>query len=379
MQHVQNPVPRLSEARPGLPTSLDALLLKALAKAPEDRFADANSFLDALARVRADAVSAVSGGPGRAAGLAGAAGATAGMGGAGRAADDPGATAVRAGRRRGPGAPPASEDGGHAAATEVRPPQAPRPRRGTLAAVLFTLAVLVAVAVSAWALTSADPADPPEGTLAERDEGTTTSAPPETTATTAAPTTETTAPATTAPPTTAPPAEPPTTAPEGEGDGGEGSGSTVLGVAVGEPVDVTTFGATIRLPQGWQMRGANSTETLRTVTGTGPRGAAVRVDENLAWTGGAVDLEPDARRLEAGLYSRYPDMQTIAMEPGEFKGARALRWEFVHSASSGRLHKIDLFFQRDAETRPAAILVTWPEGNAEAEREARAVLDSLEF
>ena len=46
--HVDAPVPPASERRPELPPAVDAVLERGLAKDPEDRFADATSFVAAL-------------------------------------------------------------------------------------------------------------------------------------------------------------------------------------------------------------------------------------------------------------------------------------------------------------------------------------------
>jgi eukaryotic-like serine/threonine-protein kinase len=386
LQHVRAPVPRLREVRPELPASIDSVLARALAKRPEDRFADAQSFLQALTQTRADAVTAVFGQMG-------------------------------AGRRGAGGRPPAGS--GYTEPTSARPTRvrsaagrgerlrptpapagAPSPggdasgrRWGRTVALVLSVLVLAGAAVVALALTLGDPrgGSAPDGTADDQtaEEGPQATSPAD--APSEAETPATDAPATappetgppeTGPPVTAPPADPPgQNGPPGqEGrEGEEETPDTVLGVSVGEPVEVTSFGATIRLPSGWQVRGFRSTDTLGTFLASRPQGASVRVDENLAWDGGRVDLEPDARRLEADLYERYDDMETISMERTDHRGARALRWEFVHSAGGERLHKVDLFFQRDGDTPPAAILVTWPEGAAQAEQEARAVLETLEF
>ncbi|WP_431967705.1 serine/threonine protein kinase [Nocardia sp. bgisy134] len=48
--HMQQPPPRLSTVRPGLPPALDAVLLRALAKRPDDRFGSCAEFAEAARR-----------------------------------------------------------------------------------------------------------------------------------------------------------------------------------------------------------------------------------------------------------------------------------------------------------------------------------------
>ncbi|MEV0030795.1 protein kinase [Nocardia sp. NPDC050793] len=48
--HMQQPPPRLSAVRPGLPPALDAVLLRALAKRPDDRFDSCTEFAEAARR-----------------------------------------------------------------------------------------------------------------------------------------------------------------------------------------------------------------------------------------------------------------------------------------------------------------------------------------
>jgi serine/threonine-protein kinase len=50
-QHVHSPAPRLNAVKPELPAPLDALLARALAKAPRDRFADMRELIAALQKV----------------------------------------------------------------------------------------------------------------------------------------------------------------------------------------------------------------------------------------------------------------------------------------------------------------------------------------
>jgi serine/threonine-protein kinase len=53
LAHVWKPLPRPSELRRDVPPELDAVVMKALAKLPEHRFASAQQFLRALGRVKA--------------------------------------------------------------------------------------------------------------------------------------------------------------------------------------------------------------------------------------------------------------------------------------------------------------------------------------
>jgi serine/threonine-protein kinase len=53
--HLHDPAPALSQARPGLPASLDAVFAKALAKAPEDRYASCADYVMALRSAIAEA------------------------------------------------------------------------------------------------------------------------------------------------------------------------------------------------------------------------------------------------------------------------------------------------------------------------------------
>ena len=55
---VKEPVPRVSEQNPAIPPAFDALLTRALAKRPEDRFQRARDFAEALRNVMAPAASA---------------------------------------------------------------------------------------------------------------------------------------------------------------------------------------------------------------------------------------------------------------------------------------------------------------------------------
>jgi serine/threonine-protein kinase len=55
LRHVSEPPPPPSAARPGLPPALDAIVLRALAKDPADRFQNADEFLRALERLRGHA------------------------------------------------------------------------------------------------------------------------------------------------------------------------------------------------------------------------------------------------------------------------------------------------------------------------------------
>jgi serine/threonine-protein kinase len=45
--HVEQPPPRISEARPELPPSLDEVVAKAMAKRPEERFGSASELIEA--------------------------------------------------------------------------------------------------------------------------------------------------------------------------------------------------------------------------------------------------------------------------------------------------------------------------------------------
>src|SRR3954469_3313755 len=45
--HIQDPPPRISAVRPDLPAALDDVIVKAMAKKPEDRFATCSAFIDA--------------------------------------------------------------------------------------------------------------------------------------------------------------------------------------------------------------------------------------------------------------------------------------------------------------------------------------------
>ncbi|MFN8121426.1 MAG: protein kinase [Thermoleophilia bacterium] len=54
--HLTQSPPRVSEAAPGVPAGFDALVARAMAKRPEDRFPSAAAFADALAALRFDAV-----------------------------------------------------------------------------------------------------------------------------------------------------------------------------------------------------------------------------------------------------------------------------------------------------------------------------------
>ncbi len=53
-QHISEPVPPPSRVSPGLPAALDAVLLKALAKNPRERYTNADTFVEAFARAYAD-------------------------------------------------------------------------------------------------------------------------------------------------------------------------------------------------------------------------------------------------------------------------------------------------------------------------------------
>ncbi|MFD9333991.1 serine/threonine-protein kinase [Streptomyces sp. NPDC060028] len=59
--HQYDPPPPVSSRRDGLPAGVDAVLAKALAKAPDDRWASCLEFTDALRRAGAAAVAAVAG------------------------------------------------------------------------------------------------------------------------------------------------------------------------------------------------------------------------------------------------------------------------------------------------------------------------------
>ncbi|NDJ84393.1 MAG: protein kinase [Chloroflexi bacterium] len=54
MKHVNEPLPPLSQVRPGLPDSIERLLLKALAKDPDERFQTAEEFKQAIQDVRSN-------------------------------------------------------------------------------------------------------------------------------------------------------------------------------------------------------------------------------------------------------------------------------------------------------------------------------------
>lgn len=54
-QHLREPVPPPTEFNPALPHSLDAVLVKALAKSPNERYQSADMFVEAFARAFADA------------------------------------------------------------------------------------------------------------------------------------------------------------------------------------------------------------------------------------------------------------------------------------------------------------------------------------
>jgi serine/threonine protein kinase len=53
-QHVSEPVPLPSKVNPNLPTALDTVLLKALAKRPEERYPSADMFIEGFARAMAN-------------------------------------------------------------------------------------------------------------------------------------------------------------------------------------------------------------------------------------------------------------------------------------------------------------------------------------
>jgi serine/threonine-protein kinase len=61
--HLHDPPPILTEARPGLPVSLDAVFAKALAKAPEDRYSACADFVMALRGAIAVGAAGSAGGP----------------------------------------------------------------------------------------------------------------------------------------------------------------------------------------------------------------------------------------------------------------------------------------------------------------------------
>ncbi len=51
MKHITEPVPHITDFNPTLPDGLDAVLNKALAKSPEDRYQSANDFVEAIGQV----------------------------------------------------------------------------------------------------------------------------------------------------------------------------------------------------------------------------------------------------------------------------------------------------------------------------------------
>jgi serine/threonine protein kinase/predicted component of type VI protein secretion system len=56
--HIQDPPPRVTEARPDLPPALDDVIAKAMAKKPNDRFPTCSAFIDAARAIVGEAVAA---------------------------------------------------------------------------------------------------------------------------------------------------------------------------------------------------------------------------------------------------------------------------------------------------------------------------------
>jgi serine/threonine-protein kinase len=139
-QHVEEPPPLASQRNPELPSALDAVLTRGMAKKPEERFATAAQFADAVEA----ALAATS--PARP--LAAAAG-------VGGLASGPAASAI------GLGATPARSRARAAAAAAGSPGQAPirtyGARRGRIAAFAALAAVLIGVAVAAAASNTSAP------------------------------------------------------------------------------------------------------------------------------------------------------------------------------------------------------------------------------
>jgi serine/threonine protein kinase len=129
-QHVSGPVPDPLVRRPDLPAPVAALIARALAKDPADRFPSAAAMADALAAARAAGGTAAGGGPTRVLPVA-----------------PPAPTAP------GPGTPP-TPPAPWALAT------AARPRRRAVAAVLAVALVLIALLLLAWLPRSHPPASP---------------------------------------------------------------------------------------------------------------------------------------------------------------------------------------------------------------------------
>lgn len=147
---------------------------------------------------------------------------------------------------------------------------------------------------------------------------------------------------------------------------------------VGRTLTVSSWGATVSVPEEWAVTTEES-DALRTTKVAGPNGWYIRIDETLEWMG-LPDPWAAVNDLGSRLDAKYDDYESTGGRDVIIDGTSMVRWDFSHTSPEGiHLIKADVFFQPSADLAPCAMVIGYPsaEGDIAAEF-AEAIIATLD-